>query len=328
MARRLLGGGISAVAAAFAVVASLALIAPGLAEEWPSRPIRFIVPVVAGGSTDVTARLIGEHLSRALGVQIIVDNRTGAAGMAGIEAAAKSAPDGYTALVTTDRIASGPHVFKLAVDPTTDLTVVIEISRQPVVLAVHHSLAVGSLAQLLALARERPGMNYATAGIGIHQHIVGEWLQKLAGIKLTVVPYRGGGQAINDLIAGHVKIASLGSSPLIPHYQAGTIRLLAQSTAARSPGLTDVPTFEEAGVHGLVLDQWIGVFVPTGTPSVVTARLNAEINKALAEPSLRASLLQQAQEPVGGSAAQAARLFREDFAKYGRLVKELNIHPY
>jgi tripartite-type tricarboxylate transporter receptor subunit TctC len=219
-------------------------------------------------------------------------------------------------------------VFKLAVDPVTDLAAVIEVSRQPVVLAVHHSLAVASLAQLVALARERPGMSYATAGIGIHQHIVGEWFQKLADIKLSVVPYRGGGQAINDLIAGHVKIASLGSSPLIPHYRAGTIRLLAQSTAARSPGLTDVPTFEEAGVEGLVLDQWIGVFVPAGTPAVITGRLNAEINKALAEPGIRASLLQQAQEPVGGSAAQAARLFREDFVKYGRLVKELNISTY
>src|SRR5262249_3544617 len=190
------------------------------------------------------------------------------------------------------------------------------------------SLGVGSLAELLSLARERPGMSYATSGVGIHQHIVGEWLQKLSGIKLAVVPYRGGGQAINDLIAGHVKIASLGSSPLIPHYQAGTIRLLAQSTAARSPGLPEVPTFEEAGVSGLVLGQWIGVFVPTGTPAAIADRLHAEINKALAEPAIRGSLLQQAQEPIGGSGEQADRLFRADFGKYGRLVKELNIHAY
>jgi len=312
--------------AAAALIATAAV--PALAQDWPSRPIRFIVPVVAGGSTDVAARLIGEYLSRALGHQIIVENRTGAAGMAGIEAAGKSAPDGYTVLVTTDRVASGPHVFKLSVDPIADLRPVIEVSRQPVVLAVHPSLGVSSLAELLSLAKERPGMSYATSDVGIHQHIVGEWLQKLAGIKLSVVPYRGGGQAINDLIAGHVKIASLGSSPLIPHYKAGTIRLLAQSTAARSPGLLEVPTFQEAGVSGLVLDQWIGVFVPTGTPAPIAARLNAEINRALAEGTIRASLLQQAQEPVGGTAEQAERLFRDDFAKYGRLVKELNIHAY
>jgi len=318
---------LSATAAALVAVALWALPVAAV-QDWPSRPIRFIVPVVAGGSTDAAARLIGEYLSRVFGQQIIVENRTGAAGMAGIEAAAKSAPDGYTALVTTDRVASGPHVFKLNADPATDLEAVIEISRQPVVLAVHHSLGVATFAEFLALAKARPGMNYATSGIGIHQHIVGEWLQKLAGIKLAVVPYRGGAQATNDLIAGHVKIASLGSSPLIPHYKAGTIRLLAQSTAARSPGLMEVPTYQEAGVAGLVLDQWIGVFVPTGTAPAVTTRVNAEINKALADPAIRASLLQQAQEPVGGSAAQAAQLFRDDFAKYGRLVKELDIHPF
>lgn len=212
------------------------------AETWPSRPVRLIVPVVAGGSTDAAARVIGEYLSRALGQQFIVENRSGAGGLAGIEAVGKSAPDGYTILVTTDRVASAPHVLKLGVNPVTDLSPVIQISRQPVVLAVHPSLGVASLAEFLALARARPGMSYATSGVGIHQHVAGEWLQKLAGIKLTVIPYRGGAQATNDLIAGHVKIASLGSPPLIEHYRAGTVRLLAQSTAARSPELLDVPT--------------------------------------------------------------------------------------
>ena len=301
---------------------------PSFAEEWPARPVRIIVPVVAGGSTDVTARLLGEYLSRSLGQQFVVENRTGAAGMAGIEAVGKSAPDGYTVLVTTDRVASGPHVFKLSTDPSKDLAPVVQVSRQPVVLAVHPSLGVATLAEFLALARKQPGMSYATSGIGVHQHIVGEWFQKLADIKLTVVPYRGGSQATNDLLAGHVKIGSIGSSPLIPHYNAGTIRLLAQSTAARSPGLPDVPTYQEGGIAGLVLDQWIGVFVPTGTPPLIVGRLNAEINKALGEAVIREGLLQQAQEPVGGTAEEAARLFRDDYAKYGRLVKELNIQPY
>src|SRR5262249_10670894 len=146
---------------------------------------------------------------------------------------------------------------------------VIQLTRQPVVLAVHRSLSVASMAEFLALAKREPGMTYATAGVGVHQHIVGEWFQHLAGIKLSVVPYRGGGPVINDLIAGHVKIASLGSTPLIPHYKAGTIRLLAQSTAERSPGLLDVPTFRESGFTELVLDQWISAFVPTGTPAAI-----------------------------------------------------------
>jgi tripartite-type tricarboxylate transporter receptor subunit TctC len=138
-------------------------------------------------------------------------------------------------------------------------------------------------------------------------------------------PYRGGGQAINDLIAGHIQIGSLGSSPLIPHYKAGTLRLLAQSTLARSPSLSDVPTYQEAGVKGLVLDQWLGVFVPAGTPAAIITRLNTEMNRALGEATIRESFLQSAQEPVGGSAEQFSRLIREDFDKYGRLVNELNI---
>jgi tripartite-type tricarboxylate transporter receptor subunit TctC len=138
-------------------------------------------------------------------------------------------------------------------------------------------------------------------------------------------PYRGGEQAINDLIAGHIQIGSLGSSPLIPHYKAGTLRLLAQSTLARSPSLPDVPTYQEAGVKGLVLDQWLGVFVPAGTPAAIITRLNTEMNRALGEATIRESFLQSAQEPVGGSAEQFSRLIREDFDKYGRLVNELNI---
>ena len=152
-----------------------------------------------------------------------------------------------------------------------------------------------------------------------------EWFAQIAGIKLEHVPYRGGGQAINDLIAGHIQIGSLGSSPLIPHYKAGTLRLLAQSTLARSPSLPDVPTYQEAGVKGLVLDQWLGVFVPAGTPAAIITRLNTEMNRALGEATIRESFLQSAQEPVGGSAEQFSRLIREDFDKYGRLVNELNI---
>ena len=298
---------------------------PATAQAYPNRPIRLIVPSPAGGSGDAAARLVGEHLSRAFGQQVVVENRSGANANIGIEAVARSAPDGYTALVISDRVASAPHVFKSNVNPMKDLIPVVQVSRQPVVLAVHPSLGVDSLAEFMTLARQRPGLSYATSGVGNQQHIVAEWFAQIAGIKLELVPYRGGGQAINDLIAGHVKIGSLGSTPLIPHYKAGTLRLLAQSTAARSPSLPDVPTYEEAGIKGLVLDQWIGVFLASGTPPAITARLNVEINKALSDPAIRQNLLQQAQEPVGGTAEEFSNLVREDFEKYGRLVKELNI---
>jgi tripartite-type tricarboxylate transporter receptor subunit TctC len=155
--------------------------------------------------------------------------------------------------------------------------------------------------------------------------MVVQWFASIAGIKLDQVPYRGGAPAINDLIAGHVKLGSLGSTPLIPHYKAGTLRLLAQSTEKRSPSLPDVPTYQEAGIKGLVLDQWLGVFVPVGTPPAIGARLNREINKALAEAAIRDGFLQSGQEPVGGGAEAFSQLVHGDFDTYARLVKELNI---
>jgi len=309
------------------LIALLAVVIPLAAEaqEWPSRPLRFIVPFPAGGSTDVAARLIGEHLSRTLGQQIVVENKSGASGVVGAEFAAKSAPDGYTILIGTDQVATWQHLFKLNFDPVKDLTPVVQLSRQPVVLAVHPSLGPTTLAELIALAKQRPGMSYATSGVGSQQHIAAQWFAQIAGIKLDHVPYRGGGQAINDLVAGHVKIASLGSSPLIPHYKAGILRLLAQTTKDRSPSLPDVPTYQEAGVKGLVLDQWLGVFVPVGTPPAIAARLNDVTNKALADARIRDSLLQSAQEPVGGSAADFSRLVGQDVETYGRLVRDLEI---
>jgi tripartite-type tricarboxylate transporter receptor subunit TctC len=157
------------------------------------------------------------------------------------------------------------------------------------------------------------------------QHMVAQWFASIAGIKLEQVPYRGGAPALNDLIAGHVKLGSLGSTPLIPHHKAGTLRLLAQSTERRSPTLPDVPTYQEAGITGLVLDQWVGVLMPAGTPPSIAARLNAEINKALAESAVRDGFLQSGQEPIGGSAELFSRLVHGDFDTYARLVRELNI---
>jgi tripartite-type tricarboxylate transporter receptor subunit TctC len=296
------------------------------AQSYPAKPIRFVVPFPAGGSTDVGARLIAENLSRAFGQQVYVENKSGANGTIGVEEAAKSAPDGYTILVTIDSVASNPHVFHTNIDPSKDLLPVIQVSRQPIVLAVHPSLGVNSLAELIALAKKQPGLPYATgSGLGSPQHMAVQWFAQIAGITLEQVPYRGGGQAINDLLGGHVKLGSLGSTPLMPHYKAGTLRLLAQTSKARSPSLPDVPTYEEAGMKGLVLDQWLGVFAPAGTSADVTNRLNSEINKAIAAPAVRASFLASAQEPVGGTAEQFAGLVREDYAKFGRLVKDLNI---
>jgi tripartite-type tricarboxylate transporter receptor subunit TctC len=309
-----------------ALLALLALLPfAARAEDWPTRPIRVIVPYPPGGSTDIAARLIGESLNHLLGQQTIIENKSGAGGVIGVEAAAHAAPDGYTILVAPDFVTSAPHIFKMNIDPMKTLVPVIQLSRQPVVLAVHPSLGVNTLAEFIALAKRQPGMGFATSGVGSQQQIVAEWFAKLAGIKLQHVPYRGGGQAINDLIAGHIKVASLGSTPLVPHYKAGTVRILAQSTKARSPSLPNVPTYQEAGIKGLVLDQWLGVFVPVGTPLGIVVRLNTEIGKALEQQNVRDNLLKSAQEPVGGTTAQFAALVHSDYEKYGKLVKELGI---
>jgi tripartite-type tricarboxylate transporter receptor subunit TctC len=303
-----------------------ARISAAKAETYPDKPIRFVVPFPAGGSTDVGIRVIAQNLIHTFGQQVYVENKSGANGGLGIEEVERSAPDGYTLLGVTDAVASNPHVYHLNADPSRDLVAIIQVSRQPIVLAAHPSLGVNSIAELIALARQQPGLPYATgSGVGSGQAMAAQWFAKIAGIELEQIAYRGGGQAINDLIAGHVKLGSLGSTPLIPHYKAGTLRLLAQTTKARSPSLPDIPTFEEAGIKGLVLDQWIGVFAPAGTPSAITEALNSEIGKVLADPVVKKNFLDSAQEAVGGTAEQFADLVRDDYAKYGRLVKELNI---
>jgi tripartite-type tricarboxylate transporter receptor subunit TctC len=293
--------------------------------EWPNRPVRFIVPLAPGGGLDFVARVVGEAVSRTIGQQVVIENRTGAGGTIGIETAIKSPPDGYSVLVTNDNVASAPHILKTGIDYLNELVPVIQLARQPLALAVHPTLAVSSVAELIETAKRQPGLGCATSGAGSNQHVLLEWFGQLAGIKLDHVPYRGAGQAINDLIAGHVRVAFLGPTALIPHYKAGTLRLLAQSAETRSPSLPEVPTLQEAGFKGLVLNTWYAAFVPLGTPAPAIARLNAEMDKALADPATGKSLLQTATEPVGGSAEQLARVARVDSDKYARLARELNI---
>ncbi len=189
-------------------------------------------PFPPGGAVDIATRPITERVGQALGARPgIVDNRSGAGGNIGIETVAKSAADGYTLLVVSDGIARNPHVYKVSWDPLRDFVPIIHLARQPVVLAVHPSLGVSSFAELVAAVKQKPGLGFATSGAGSQQHITGEWFAKLAGIQLTHVPYKGGGQAIIDLVGGQTQIASLGSSPLIPHYRAGKLKLLVRPTA-------------------------------------------------------------------------------------------------
>jgi tripartite-type tricarboxylate transporter receptor subunit TctC len=312
---------IAGTAATFAIAASSATAQEG----WPGRPVHFIVPLAPGGAIDFIARQVGEVLTRSLGQQIVVENRTGAGGTLGMDSAMKSAPDGYTVLITNDNAASAPHIMGLAHDYTKELVPVCYLGRQPQVLAVHSSINVKTVAELITYVKANPGLGFATSGVGSNQHVAGEWFKREAGIKIDHVPYRGAGQAINDLIAAHVKIAFLGPTAVKPHYDAGTLRLVGQSSSKRAPTLPEVPTLEEAGFKGLVLEAWYGAFVPKGTPPAIVARLNAEMNKALADPKLLENFTKGAVEPIGGTAEELGKVARADSEKYAKLVKELNI---
>jgi len=310
----------------FILVLALACGAPAAAQPWPSKPIRWIVPFAPGGANDITARVVAERLNRSLGQPVVVENRPGAAGIIGIELVARSPADGYTIVSSSDTITLAPHLYpKIGFHPIKDFAPVTQLARQPVVLAVHPSLGVNSLAELVAFVKKNPGLGYATSGAGTQQHIAAEWFARLAGIKLTHVPYKGGGQAITDLLGGQVQLASLGAAPLVPHYKSGKLKLLAQTTDRRSPLLPEVPTYQETGFKALSIEQWQGVFLPAGTPEEIAARLHSEIVKVLAEPTVRERFAQNGLETVGDSPEQFAAVVRRDYEKYGPLLRELKI---
>ena len=306
---------------------AVCLIAAGAAraQGWPSKPVRMVVAFAPGGSTDIAVRALAERMSPALGQPVVVENRAGAGGNVAAEYVLKQPADGYTVLATADSLASNPHLYKLSFDPRKDFVPVVQLTRQPVVLGVHPSLGVGTLAELIALAKAKPGLAYATSGSGSIQHMAGEWFARLAGVTLTHVPYKGGGQAITDLLGGQVPLGSLGNTPLLPHYRAGKLKIVAQTSAKRSPSLPDVPTYAEAGLKDLVLEQWLGLFVLAGTPVDAVSRLNSEVNRGLTDAAVRERYAQNGLEPVGGSVEQFARQYRDDYDKYARLIKELAI---
>ena len=307
------------------VTLALVLLSAGAqAQAWPTKPVRIVVAFAPGGSLDFVTRIVAERLSQDLGQPFVVENRAGANGNEAAEFVAKQPPDGYTVLASADALPSSAHLYKLGFDPMKDLVPVVQFTRQPLVLAVHPSLEVNNVTELIAVAKKSPGLGYATSGAGSGQHMLGEWLAKLAGVQLTHVPYKDGGQAITDLIAGQVKIGSLGSTPVMPHAKAGKLKIIAQSTASRSPSLPDVPTYRESGL-AIELDQWLGFFVAAGTPADVVARLNAATSRILAQPAIRERIAPQGLEAVGGSPEAFAKLYADDYEKYGRLVKELGI---
>lgn len=274
---------------------------------------------------DFAARQCSTVLSRVLGQQVYIENRTGAGGTIGMDLAMKAAPDGYTFLFTNDNAAIAPHILNLAYDYTKELLPVSLITRQPIAFAVHPSLNVKTVAELVAYAKKNPKLGFASSGVGSNQHVIGAWFAREAGVELEHVPYRGAGQAVTDLLAGHVKFGILGPSAVTPHAAAGTLILVAQTGEQRAKALPNVPTLVEAGFKGMVLESWFGVFAPQGTPAAIIKSLNGAVDTALTDATLRENFTKNSLEGMGGAPDVLGTLARADSEKYARLVKELKI---
>ncbi len=305
------------------LIASLA-VGANLAQDYPSKPVRIVVPFAPGGSTDVLARIVGQKLGERSGQPVIVENRAGAGGNIGAEQVAKSAPDGYTLLLGGVPHAISASLYKkLPYDLARDLTAIAEIASFPSAIVLHPSLPAHSVKELIALARARPGqLSFGSAGNGSPNHLALELFKTMAGLDMAHVPYKGSGQLIGDLLAGQVQLASMGLPVAMPHVQSGKLRAIAVTGAARSSLLPDVPTVSEAGLPGFDVTSWYGVFGPAGLPAGIVAKLNSEIGSAVTATDVRERLAALGAEPSVKSPDQFGRYVREEITKWAKVVKD------
>ena len=308
-------------------VSALALNEVSAQNGYPARPIRLIVPSAAGGGTDFTARTIGQKLTESIGQTVIVDNRAGAAGNIGVEIAAKASPDGYTLVMPITSFPINPHLYsKLPFDTLKDFAPVVMASSAPLFLVVNPSVPAKSVSELVAVAKSRPGeLNYANSGNGTTAHLAGELFKKMAGISLVSVPYKGGGPAVIDLIAGRVQIYFSTIPAALAHVQAGKLRGIAVTTTKRVNLIPDVPTAAESGLPGFDVVGWFGIFTPAGTPRPIIAKLNKEVNQVLSLAETQQRFASQGLIPGGGTPEELGKFLRAEMAKWGALIKEAGI---
>jgi tripartite-type tricarboxylate transporter receptor subunit TctC len=295
------------------------------AQAWPSRPIRYVVPFPAGGTTDIIARAVAAELSKTLGQQVVIDNRGGAGGNIGTDIVAKSAPDGYTILMGT----VGTHGInvslypKLPYDAIKDFAPVTLVATVPNVLEVHPAVPVKNVKELIAYAKANPGkLNFASSGNGTSIHLSGELFKSMTGIDMVHIPYKGSAPALADLAGGQANLMFDNLPSSMPLIKAGKLHALAVTSAKRSAAMPDLPTIAEAGVPGYDSSSWFGVLAPAGTPREIVSRLNAEIVKALSAPEIRERLQSQGAEPVGNTPEQFAAFIRGEIAKWAKVVKD------
>ena len=291
---------------------------------YPSRPVRLVVPFSPGGTTDVLARLIGQRLQELLGQPFPVENRAGANGNIGTDLVAKAAPDGYTIKMGFDgTMAINPHMYaKLPFQPQRDLQAVASVAQMPLIFVVQSSLPVRTMPEFIAWARSQGDkIHYSSAGHGSTGHLTGELFRMRTELKMTHIPYKGGGQALQDLLGGQLQLLVTAPPTVDGHLKSGTLRALALTAPARIPSLPDVPTMTEVGVADLIVASWYGVFAPSGIPADVLRILNRAINEVLTQPETRAKLQSMGTEPTGGTPEQFAEILRRDDARWGSVVK-------
>jgi tripartite-type tricarboxylate transporter receptor subunit TctC len=292
-------------------------------QDWPSKPVRFVVPFTAGGSTDVLTRLLCEALTAELKVPCVVENKGGAGGNVGGQAVATSPPDGYTFLVSAPGVLAYNKILygEMAFDPDKDLDPICLYAFQPNVLVVHPSLPVTSVSELIAYVRANPRkLNYASGGVGSTSHVAGELFRTMAGLEWQHVPYRGTGASLVDLLAGQVQLTIDNLPAILPHIKTGALRALAISTDKRVPQLPDLPTIAEAGLPGYAAISWQMVAAPTGTPRPIIDRMSATISRLTADPAFRARVADAGAEPAGGTVDEARAFVKQETVKWREVV--------
>jgi tripartite-type tricarboxylate transporter receptor subunit TctC len=311
------------------LISALAPLQSALAQDFPARPVRFVVPYAAGGSGDLLARLLGNKLASMWGQQVVVDNRAGAGGLIGTEFAARSEPDGYTLYLATDGpLTVAASLYKrVPYDWKRDLAPVSMLAMGYQVLIVKPTLRARSVQELIALARQKPGeFNYASIGIGSAPHLGAELFKSVANVDITHVPYRGSSaQAISALLAGDVAMFLVGTSTAVPHIQSGALRGLAVTASKRVDGLPEVPTFAEAGLPGVDVSLWFAVLVPSGTPAPVVKKLSADIAQVVADPEFKQALAVRGFDAISSSPEELAEFLDRDYVKFRDLIQKLGL---
>jgi len=296
------------------------------AQAYPTRPIRMIVPFAPGGGNDIMGRFIAQKLSERMSQQTVVENRAGADGIIGTEIAARSAPDGYTILVISTSYTQNAAIHKLPYDPVKSLTPVSLLGTGPNVVYSAPDFAAKSVPELIAMAKAKPGaVRYASSGIGGFNHFGGELFNSMAGVKMTHIPYKGGGPSMVDVISGQVEVGFGTLIQALPHLRSGKLRAIAVGSPRRSPLLPEVPTISEAGLPGYDCSVWWGIMAPAGTPGPIVTRLNTEISAVMKDPEMAKRLQAEAAEPIVAGPEALAKLIASDLEKWARVVRETGI---